>query len=140
MGSYRFVKPKEDKGMPSGWRGIGCLLMIILPIFSYFAAVALLEVDSIRGVFASAMPGLFGRVTIPRFLLYVTSLNPVWVWLQSINNLWVNLVFGIIILVVLSGIIGIFYSIMYNAMRPAKYGPTDAPPPKRRKGKQKYSR
>ena len=140
MGSYRFEQKKE-KVTPAGWRGIGCLLMIILPVVSYFGAEALLKVSSIRAIFASAMPGLFGRIGIHPLLRRVTSLTPVWTWLYSIEDLGVNLVLGIVILVILSGIISVLYGVMYGAVRPSKYGPTDAPPPKRsKKSKKSYSR
>ena len=61
--SYSFEKPKEKKEMPSGWRGIGCIFMIMMPVISYLAAVYLLdEVDSVHNLFAKAMPGFFSGI------------------------------------------------------------------------------
>ena len=138
MGSYRFVKPKKEKVIPAGWRGIGCLLMLIFPVVSYFAAVELLKVDSIRFIFARAVPGLFGAFPIHPLLWRISALIPLWRWLQSINNLRVNLLFGAIIVLILSGIVSVIYSIMYRAVAPPKYGPQDAPPSKYKP--KKYSR
>lgn len=137
--SYRFQEPKQKKEMPAGWRGIGCLLILIFPIVSYFAAIELLKADSIYALFARALPGLFGAIPIHPLLWRVTALVPLWNWLRSINNLNVNLVFGAIILLILSGIVSVLYGIMYRAVAPSKRGPTDAPPQKRSKNK-KYSR
>ena len=140
--SYRFEKPKEKKEMPSGWRGIGCIFMIILPVISYMAAVFLLtEVDSIRSTFMRAMPGFFGTIPIHPLLLRVTALNLFWDWIRAQPDLPINLVLGIIILIALSGVIATLYGFMYRAVAPSKYGPTDAPPQKKSRGKRKrYTR
>ena len=140
MGTYRFEGPKKEKEIPSGWRGIGCLLIIILPVISYSAAVELLKVNSIYVPFARAMPSLFGPITVPPLLWQISSLIPLWNWLRGINNLGANLVIGFIVLVILSGIVSVIYATMYRAVAPSRYGPTDAPPPKRSKGRQKCSR
>ncbi len=137
--SYRFEAPKPKKEMPAGWRGIGCFLIVIFPVVSYFAAIELLNVDSIHSFFVRAMPGLFGAIPIHPLLKRITSLTPLWDWLRSINNLGVNLVFGAVITLILSGIVSVVYGIMYRAVAPSKYGPTDAPPQKRSK-RQKYNR
>lgn len=137
--SYRFQEPKPKKELPAGWRGIGCLLMLIFPVVSYFAAIELLKVNSIYALFMRAMPGFFGAIPIHSLLWRVTALVPLWNWLRSINNLAVNLVFGAIVLLILTGIVSVLYGIMYRAVAPARLGPTDAPPQKRSKNK-KYSR
>jgi hypothetical protein len=139
--SYRFEAPKPKKEMPAGWRGIGCFLIMIFPVVSYFAAVDLLKnVDSIHTFFVRALPGLLGPISIHPLLRRITSLAPLWDELRSINNLGANLVLGVVILLILSGIVSVIYGIMYRTIAPSKYGPTDAPPQKRRKGPKKYSR
>lgn len=142
MSNYRFSKPKKEKVMPAGWRGIGCIFMIILPVISYMAAVFLLtEVESIRNTFMRAMPSFFGTIPIHPLLLRVTSLNFLWIWIRNHPGLPAYLVLGTIILIALSGIIGVLYGFMYRAVAPSKYGPTDAPPQKRPRGKSKrYNR
>ncbi len=139
--SYSFEKPKKKKEVSSGWRGIGCVLMILLPAVSYFAAeYMLLHTAPVRNIFLKATPALFGTVSIPPVLLRMTTLNPLWVWLRGQNNLMVELLFGAIILIALSGLVAMIYGFMYRAVAPSKYGPMDAPPPKRRGKRKKYSR
>lgn len=141
MGNYRFEETKKKRGETSaGWRGIGCLLMIFLPIVAYYGGFLLLrDVEGLDKFWYGIAPGLFGKIAIPGLLLRIKSLLPLWQFLYDIDNLSLYIAFGSIILFVLSGIVGIIYSIMHSAVMPSRYGPMDAPPPKRRKTK-KYSR
>jgi hypothetical protein len=69
MGRYRdTIKAAEQKreGPHPIWRGIGCMMMIIVPILSY----ALAEVT---------MPLLLSRGLIPQQLLFTPEL-PDWIW------------------------------------------------------------
>ncbi len=141
MGTYRFddARKEKKKEMPAGWRGIGCLLMMILPVFSYLAAIQLLRIESVYRLFYRMSPGLFGAPSLHPYLWKLKGLTSVLNTIHSWTNLEANLVVGVLVLIVFSVIIGIVYGFMYRAVAPPKYGPTDAPPPKRRKTK-KYSR
>ena len=136
MGTYRFNDDvHKKKELPAGQRGIGCLLIILLPPISYFAAIVLLRITEIRSFFGRVSPALFGAPSIPKLLWKVTAIDPVLRRVSSWNNLEVNLLFGLVILLILSGIIAVFYSIMYKTVNPSRYGPTDAPPSRRRPSK-----
>ncbi len=139
--SYEFRKPPKKDGVPSGWRGIGCILILLLPVLSYGIALFLLEnVPAVGRFFSDATPWLWGTVPIPPLLLKLTSLNGLWSWLSHQNNLMLELFLAVIILIFLSGFISMIYAFMYRAVAPSKYGPTDAPPPKRRGKRKKYNR
>jgi len=140
MGSYSFEKPKKKKELSAGWRGIGCLLMIFLPVVSYYGAFLLLKMPAIGSVFAGAMPKLYISIPLPSALYKITFMTGLWRWVETQNTLLVSFILGSLILVLLFTFVSAIYSIMYRAVAPPKYGPTDAPPQKRRKGPRKYSR
>ena len=136
MGTYRFNDDvHKKKQLPAGQRGIGCLLMLLLPPISYFAAIVLLKTTEIRNFFGRVNPALFGTPSIPKLLWKIKTIDPFLRKVSSWQNLEVNLLFGLVILLVLSGVIAVFYSIMDKAVNPSRYGPTDAPPSKRRPSK-----
>ena len=136
MGTYRFDDDvHKKKELPAGQRGIGCLLIILLPPISYAAAIILLKITEIRNFFGRVSPALFGTPSIPKLLWKIRSINPFLRMISSWSNLEVNLLFGLIILLALSGIIALVYSIMYKTVNPSRYGPTDAPPSKRKSTK-----
>ncbi len=132
MGTYRFEdkRRQKKKEIPSGWRGIGCLLMLILPVFSYLAAIQLLRIDAVYRLFYRMSPGLFGAPSLHPYLWKLKGITSLLNTIYSWTNLEVNLVVGVIVLIALSGIISVIYGFMYRAVAPPKYGPTDAPPPK----------
>jgi len=94
------------------WQGIGCLMMILIPLMSYAGAVLLVDAN-IQNRWFPIPQELIGPPGQP--LLY-TQLG--------ITVLFS--MFGFIFLV-------IAYSILYRVTGPPKYGPTDAPPARRRK-------
>lgn len=139
--SYEFKKPQPQKEMPSAWRGIGCILMVLLPILSYGVADLLLKtVPAVRSFFLGATPWLFGQVPIAPVLLYISSLNFLWNWLASQNDLMITLLVTVIVLIFASGLFSMTYAFMYRTVAPPKYGPQDAPPQKRRGKRKKYNR
>ena len=129
MGNYRFTDDiHKKKQLPAGWRGIGCIMFFLLPTISYVAAIELLKITEIRNFFYRVSPKLFGPPSIHKLLWKVKSIDPFLREVYSWTNLEVNILFGLLILLVLSGFVAVFYSIMYRTVNPSRYGPTDAPP------------
>jgi len=109
---------REEKGIHPVWRGIGCVLLILLPVMSYAGAVELVKANYKNGWMV--MPSdLAQTVAIP--------------YIGYISHLYANLAVGVVLLVIGFGILTIIYSILYSTMGPPKYGPTDAPPPRKAK-------
>ena len=108
-------------------RGIGCLSMVLIPVFSYAVADVIL-----KGPGASwPLPKTwFGAPHLPKFLHSLSGLAPVVGFLQQQTNLTGNLIIGGLIMVVLFGIMSIIYGYLYSMMAPSKYGPHDVPPPR----------
>ena len=132
MGKYRSSATRRQKPVDTGphviWRGLGCLMMIIIPVISYAAAT--LTVDY----------GLFHNWTIPYQLLGTPRLPSVFydvdiLWmvfgpLTKIQNLYAYLGIGILYMITLSGMISVIYAFVYRILGPSRWGPMDMPPPK----------
>ena len=118
-------KPKVTDVHPV-MRGIGCLMMIIVPILSYGIAMLLVDYG-----FSHGWPiprNWYGHPTIHPLLLRVQGLRPVWDFLAQQNNLIANLVFTVVVIILIGGIMSIIYGYIYTLFGPPKYGPTDVPP------------
>jgi hypothetical protein len=123
------IQDKKDEGprLHAAWRGIGCLLFIILPVVAYALASNL--VDS----------GLIQRyISIPRNLLQPMPLD--FVGLDPLPNFYASLVVGMAITVVLYAGVFVIYSFLYRIIGPPKYGPTDVPPVRPRGRRPRKSR
>lgn len=130
MGKYQSgVKHEEPKseGPPPIWRGIGCLLIVLVPLISYATADL-------------TLPFLQERGLIPRDLLF-TPQTPDWLRIAPVLAQIYQALFGrygilailvltIIYTILIGGILTVLYAYLYKLTAPPRYGPTDAPPPR----------
>ena len=123
-------KPQEVSGV---WRGIGCVLMIVVPIISLFIGTQL--VDYALTHHLPVPPELLGRPVLPDFINKSYGLSFVFGPLARIQNLYASLFAALICLVLISSLISLIYAVVYRVMNPYRYGPTDAPPPRRNPAK-----
>ena len=107
-------------------RGIGCIMIVVVPILAYGTAILLVNY-AIQQRWPIP-PDWLGRVTIHPLLLQLRGLTPVWNFLLQQNNLVANLVFALIITIVVGGLMSILYGYLYSIFGPPRYGPQDAPP------------
>lgn len=129
MGKYTIYQRPEHKRRREVhpiWRGIGCLLIIIVPLISYAGAVLLVNY------------GLSQGWPIPaEWLGYIKF--PVWVWqipfLASIARPMANfshplaiLAFFVVVLILLTGLVSTVYAFIYRGLGPPRYTTLDAPP------------
>lgn len=125
--SYSRPKPKpKPQGVHPLMRGIGCILMVIVPILSYGLATLLVPYGVSRGW--PLPPNWFGPPSIPPLLMKVQGLQRPLQFLQAQTNLEVNLVVTLILIVIIGGIMSMIYGYIYTLFGPPKYGPQDAPP------------
>ena len=130
MGKYssytrKQVKPRVVTVHPV-MRGIGCLMIVLVPILSYGIALLLVNYGLSHGW---PIPrSWFGHPTIHPLLLRLEGLRPIWDFLIRQNNLIANVIFTVAIMVVIGGIMSIIYGYMYTLFGPPQYGPTDVPP------------
>lgn len=100
------------------WRGIGCILFLILPIIAFLAANLLLEMNSERG-WVAVPPELTNSFTVPQVD-------------YTISNFFATLMLTALILLLGFGLIMVVYSLIFSILGPPKYGPMDAPPIRRK--------
>lgn len=135
MGKYssytRTQAKPRNQGVHPVMRGIGCILMIVVPLLSYGLAILLVRYWAAKGL--PMAPNLYGPPSIPPVLWKVQGLQPILDFLQRQENLEINLIFTAVIVAVLGGIMSMIYGYVYTLFGPPKYGPQDAPPIKGRK-------
>jgi hypothetical protein len=125
--SYSRTPPKpRNTGVHPLMRGIGCIMMVVVPILSWGLAILLVNYGSRSGW--PIPPAWMGRVEIPPFLLGLENLRPVWNFLMVQPRLIAHLVFTAAIIVVIGGLMSVLYGYIYTIFGPPKYGPQDAPP------------
>ncbi len=107
-------KPEAPWKIHPIWRGIGCLMMIIIPVISYAGSVLLVEAN-LKKHWLPFPREFYGPPSHP--LLYAEI--------------------GVAVLLSILGylIFVIFYTVLYRFFGPPKFGPTDAPPIRRAGGK-----
>jgi len=99
------------------WRGIGCIMIVIVPILSYIGAVLLVEMN-IEQSWVPSPAVLMQGVTIPIFDV-------------TVPHLYANLVAsGVLILISYAGLM-VLYALVYSIVGPSKLGPLDAEPVRR---------
>ena len=110
------------------WRGIGCLLMLIVPVISFILATF-----SISAAVALGWPlpyQLLGTPVMPASLWSYQPINPILGFIESQTNLYAILLVTVLYIVFLSAVLTFVYAVMYRIVGPSRYGPLDAPPPK----------
>lgn len=136
--SYQREKAKAKRNeVHPVMRGIGCILIVLVPIIAYGLSVYLVDYALRRGF--PIPPTWLGIIDIPPLLLKLGGLTIIWNFLQAQNNLIANLVFTVAMAIVIFGILSIIYGFTYKLFGPPEYGPTDMPPERGRKVK-RYKR
>ena len=130
MGKYTTHSRQAPKPRVTGvhpvMRGIGCIMMVVVPILAYGSAVLLVNYAVSKRW--PIPPEWLGRITIHPLLLRLRNLDLIWNFLLQQNNLMANLVIAAAITVVVLGIMSIIYGYIYSIFGPPRYGPQDAPP------------
>jgi hypothetical protein len=94
------------------WRGIGCALMVILPLLSFFGAEYLLELNQTLGWDFPIPEEFRGPPQYP--------------------YLFAKLTLGVLLLIASFAIVSVIFSLMNTLSGRNKRSPLDAPPPRRR--------
>jgi hypothetical protein len=130
MGKYTSqVKQKETprvRGVHPIMKGLGCVIMIIVPILSYGVAILIVDIGVQR---AWPIPAEWlGTPQFHPWLWKLSGLAYILGWLQTQTNLYANFVFAIGVGTVIGGIMAIFFGYLYRMAGPSEYGPLDVPP------------
>lgn len=130
MGKYTTYKKTPPKprnlGVHPVMRGIGCIMMIVVPLLSYGIALFLVDYGIRQGW--PLPPSWLEPISIHPLLLSLGGLEPVWNFLLRQDNLIAVLVFTIATIIVIGGLMSVLYGYIYTLFGPPQYGPQDAPP------------
>ncbi len=118
---------KPEKPHPI-WRGIGCLIIIIVPLISLAAAKVIIDYGLVQGW---PIPyQLLGNPILPdsfyEIPLLILLLAPVTHW----TNLYAYLSLSLLLIMIFGGILTFLYAFTYRFVGPPRWGPQDVPPPK----------
>jgi amino acid permease len=103
------------------WRGIGCVLIVLIPFLAYGGAVLLVQANQEQKW--APVPGQLSQaVEIP--------------YLGSFDNLFITLLVTVVLILVGYALITVIYTLLMSVLGPPRYGEMDAPP-QRRSGKRR---
>jgi hypothetical protein len=127
MGKYDKFNPRASAAQRPWeihpvWQGIGCLLMIMIPVMAYAGAVLLVQANVSQG-WVPISAELARPVNIPN--------------VGSFEYLFANLLVAAILAMLGFGLLVAIYSLVYRAVGPSRLGPLDADPIRRKPVKRK---
>jgi hypothetical protein len=125
---YRRQRDQRPWKIHPVWRGIGCALLLLVPIMSWFATSIFLE--SNRKI---VLPWELTRVVAIPFT-HIAEIDQVILPINSYFNA-TGFVFGQVFFTIIFsfigfGVIAFLYAILYRVAGPPRYGPFDVPPNK----------
>ena len=132
---YRFQGKPKEKGPHSVWRGIGCILVVVILVMSYAAADLLVQGNYRQG-WVQIPSYLMSPLSIPSITIPKVGITPI----INISNFFINLAITIVFALMLFAVFSIIYSIVYRATGGGRPGPTDVPPIRRKGGKRRKLR
>jgi hypothetical protein len=129
MAKYQKYQRKSParKGLHPIWRGIGCILIIVVPLLAY--GLMLVFVPPI--IASGKVPyQLLGYIQFPAWAYRYRMLSGIATFISSINNLGLNIITFIVMLIILTAVASLLYSMIYSIIGPTRYSQVDAPPSK----------
>jgi len=132
MGKYksssrRELTPKSDAPHVI-WRGIGCLMMIVIPAISIAAGIATVDYGLTHNW---PIPyQLLTAPVLPKFFYKSSGLLTIFYPLTQIPSFYAYVAVSVLYMMVIGGVISVIYATIYRFVGPSRYGPLDAPPPK----------
>ena len=130
MGSKysKYQRKPEKKPEPNPiWRGIGCILIVVVPVISYALMVILTPVIVATNLVPYA---LLGYVKFPDWVLKTPILSEVTFFIGGINDLGLKLIAFFVILLLPTAIFSLLYTMVSQVIGPPRYSDKDAPPSK----------
>lgn len=129
--STRYDRKPEDKRrwkVHPIWRGIGCILLIVVPIVSFFLARFYMAYVNIfplpRELLRPVILPFYNIAVIDKIIYRINDFF-------GGQLLYGDLFFTIIFIALGFGVLSIIYGMIYRMIGPPRYGPLDAPEQKR---------
>lgn len=139
MGKYterrKEVHVEKDHTVDPVWRGIGCVLMIVIPMIAFSAAILMLNNESFRSIIPE---GLLGTPVLPDFVFKTTpEIQSLILPITGISDLYAILLVGGILTLFVGTIVSFVYALVYRAIGPKTINPFDVARPNVRAKKYK---
>lgn len=99
------------------WRGIGCIMLVLIPLLSYAGAVLLVQANRTQH-----------WLPVPRDLAATIAIP----FVGRIPYLYANLLTAGVLSLLGFGALMVIYSLLYRVVGPPSLGPQDAPPIRRK--------
>ncbi len=107
------------------WRGIGFLMMVLVPIMAGAGAMVMTEIGLKMGW--PFMYELRGTIRLPDIFYAIPVVSVLASRISSIADFRAVLLFFVLLVIVFSGIMSLLYAIIYQVVGPPKYTALDAP-------------
>lgn len=131
MGKYqtssRKVTPERNREVHVAWRGIGCLMMLVIPIISIAAAVLTINYGLENGWVIPYQ--LLGYPRYPDWFYLSNGLMQVLSPITNTPHFYAYAVTTFLYMLVFGGIVSIIYAFTYRLVGPSRYGPLDVERP-----------
>ena len=128
MGKYGTFKQEPYKrpyDVHPIWRGIGCIMMILIPLVSIVAALVVIDTGTKQGW---PIPyELMGNPRFPAYAYQIPVIDILARTVSSVNNLYAIVVFSAVFMILGFAIISFVYSAAFRVVGPPRYTPLDAP-------------
>ena len=124
---YQRKSPARQRGLNPVWRGIGCILLVLVPLLSCALASALIPVIRDTGKLPYQ---LFQRPQLPAWVFQQPVLRDIGNFVAGIDNFWGLVVLFLFILLLISGGFTLLYIIIYQRIGPSAYSALDSPTPR----------
>ena len=95
------------------WRGIGCILMLLIPIMAYAGAILLIQAN-IENHWVPMPADMMQSITLP--------------YIGAVQHLVATLITTILLSVIGFALLSFFYAIFFRLVNPDPLGPMDAKP------------
>ncbi len=118
---------KQARPQHPAWRGIGCLMMILVPIMSWAAAVITIGFILDNELYIPYQ--LLGYPILPALLRKSSALVFLFTPITQYENFYGIALATFIYTLFLGGFLGVLYSLVYRYVGPPRWGPKDIPPP-----------
>jgi hypothetical protein len=123
--SYERNEMKRSEGVHPIWRGIGCIILIVIPIMAFLGSLLIIQQGQANKW--PLPPEIMGRVQLPAWLYNYAITRQFAQPVASVDNLYAILLFTIVMTLLAFGVLAVIYAWTYKAVGPSRYTPLDAP-------------
>ncbi len=121
----KYQKVEETKPAPNPiWRGVGCLLIVILPVAAYFLMKVTVPLLLNTGV---VPPDIQGYVRFAPWILKTPGLMQGANFIGTINDFWLKLIVWVTLMILVGAIGSLIFTSIMQFMGPPRYREIDVP-------------